>query len=62
MQTPGREKKMLNVRVPTEQDFDWLPSHQASWVAPIDPYSDVALLDFMDRADAFPVQVIHPPR
>lgn len=34
-----------------EPDPDWLPSHEAAWVADIDPYSNVALLDFMDRTE-----------
>ena len=33
------------------QNTDWLPSHEATWVAGADPYCNAALLDFMDNAE-----------
>ena len=32
-------------------DSDWLPSHESIWAADADPYSNAALLDFMDGAE-----------
>jgi len=34
------------------EDSDWLPFHESTWAADADPYSNAALLDFMDSTEA----------